>query len=150
MKTNIRSKQDMVSVCSILLTELRPWMDKAGIKQTALTITSDWEHLPMNMVREGWNWLKVVHNINLAEITKVRSLLNEDLWEKYENWGGFDDLREVQMMNEALIRLKKKVTNNDRPDFFKKTRVTKIIRKKNKEAKAKAKADNARRGRGKS
>jgi len=140
MKTNIRSKQDMVSAGAILLTELRPWMDKAGVKQTALTITSDWERLPMSMVRDAWNWLKVIHNINLAEITKVRSLLNEDLWEKYENWGGFDDLREVQMMNEALVRLKKKVTNNDRPNFFKKTTVRDIIRTKTRQEKAKAKA----------
>lgn len=140
MKTNIRSKQDMVSASSILLTELRPWMDKAGVKQIALIITSDWEQLPMSMIREGWNWLKVIHSINLAEITKVRSLLPEDLWEKYENWGGFDDLREVQMMNEALIRLKKKVTNNDRPNFFKKTTVRDIIRTKKRQAKAKAKA----------
>lgn len=145
MKEVIRSKQDMVSAMGIYLAEMRPWMDKAGVAQTALTITARWEILPMSWIREAWHWIGSIRLRELAKIGKVRSLLPEELWDKYENWGGFDDCQEMIMMVNSLKDLKRVVISNDRPNFFKKTRVKGVCKTKIREEKAKAKARDIRR-----
>ncbi|MEK0324969.1 MAG: hypothetical protein QQN63_04630 [Nitrosopumilus sp.] len=140
MKAVIRSKQDMVSVMGIYLAEMRPWMDKSGVSQLALNITTDWEMLPMSWIREAWHWIDRIRINELRDINKVRSLLPEILWDKYENWGGHEDLREMCMMKKVLDAFKKEVISNGRPQFFKKTSVKRFCKAKIREEKAKAKA----------
>lgn len=140
MKAVIRSKQDMVSAMGIYLAEMRPWMDKAGVSQTALTITAKWEMLPMSWIREAWHWIDRIRVNELRDIGKVRSLLSEDLWDKYENWGGYEDLREMCMLTKVLKAFKKEVITNGRPQFFKKTAIERFRKAKIRQEKAKAKA----------
>ena len=145
MKAVIRSKQDMVSFIGIYLTEMRPWMYKSGVSKTALTITDSWEMLPMSWIREAWHWIDRIRLNELKDINKIRSLLPELLWDKYENWGGHEDLREMCMMKEVLKAFKKEVISNGRPQFFKKTSIKRFYQAKIRKEKAKAKSRDARR-----
>jgi hypothetical protein len=136
MKTVVRSKQDMVSVMSIRITEMRNELTKAGVPVTALLIPDGWEHVSAVLVRDAHKWLLDVYTGQWAYVMEIRDLLHTDLWKRYETWGGFEDSREVKMLAIAHKELRK-VYNNGRPDFFKKTVVSKIIRAKTKKKKAK-------------
>ncbi len=136
MKRVIRSKQDMVSVMGVRITEMRNELTVAGVPTTALLIPDGWEHVSAVIVRDAHKWLIDVYTEQWAYVIEIRDLLHADLWKRYETWGGFEDVREVKMLAVAHKQLRK-VYNNGRPDFFKKTVVSKIIRQKTKKTKAK-------------
>lgn len=138
MKTVIRSKQDMISVMGIRITEMRTEMTESGVPITALRIPDGWEHVSAVLVRDAHKWVLGIHVNQWAYVMEIRDLLHADLWQRYITWGGFEDIREVKMLAAAHKELRK-VSNNGRPDFFKKTLISKLIRKKiNKEKKAKS------------
>ena len=60
----------------------------------------------------------------------IRKLLKEETWDRYERWGGFDEHREVILLNERFAVLKKAMAMSRRPDIFKKTKVEKWLRAK--------------------
>lgn len=136
MKTAVRSKQDMISVMSIRITEMRTELTKAGIPVTALQIPDGWEYVSAVMVRDAHKWLLDMHVNQWSYVMEIRDLLHDELWLKYETWGGFEDYREVKMLAAAHKELRK-VYHSGRPDFFKKTIVSRIIRQKTKKTKAK-------------
>lgn len=137
MKRVVRSKQDMVGVMSVRIIEMRTELTKAGVPMTALLIPDGWEHVSAVTVRDAHKWLIGVYCNQWSYVMEIRDLVHADLWKKYETWGDFEDLREVKMLAVAHKELRK-VYNNGRPSFFKKTVIGKEIRAKIKKTKAKS------------
>lgn len=135
MKKTPRSKQDMVSAMGVYIIEMRTELTRAGIPPEALQIPDGWEHVPITIIREAYYWILQVYQLQFNDCQSVRQLLSGQLWEKYENWGGFDDLREMIMLRKTHKNLKKEYYGG-RTTFFKKTIVSKIIREKTKKKKA--------------
>jgi hypothetical protein len=96
-----------------MLEEMKPLLVKAGIKEDYLVI-SDPE------CSEGHNWLLTLYHGPYAKAKKVRSLLTEEMWARYESWGDFGGCQEVVLWNKVATDLRKFVKT--RPNSLKKVK----------------------------
>jgi len=107
----------------VMLLEMSLLIQKSGVSGDYLTVPKDSEKLRAAFVDDGLKWLEDLHKKEFRDAQRIRALLPEELWTRYENWGDFTEHREVQLLNEALATLKKAIRRKSRPDFFKKGKI---------------------------
>jgi len=83
--------------------------------------------LPVDVVREGYQWLLAVHQGPFQKVLDIWKLCPEGVWDRYFLFGGFEEHREMVLLHKALIQLKKAMYR--RPVLFTKSKVTKLVRK---------------------
>ena len=98
---------------------MAPLLMKAGCQSIILFDQEEHSSLPATFIREGFHWLDDLFNTIYADVVAIRRLLPEEHWDRHEAWGE-EDLREVIMLKNALILLRKAWISQKRPAFFKK------------------------------
>jgi len=132
------SKEHMVDVISLTLTEMRPALAYAGVREERLMFHENSQEFPADVLREGFYWLKEINEQQYQDYVKVRNLLTEEMWGRYLLWEDFHDHREVLMLNAAAASLKKAAHSKSRPNIFKKGYINAFFK-----ARSKAKAKKA-------
>lgn len=108
-----------------------------AIKPDHLTIPENAEKLRADFLRPGFHWLYEIHDNEYDAVIQIKKLLKPEIWQRYKEWGGFDEHREMILLRERLSDLRKRLVSRDRPDFFKKTVIAKALKraeKKNKKS----------------
>lgn len=123
------SKVFMLETMSKFSSEIMDLLKKEGvqIKDDHLRIPEDANILRADFIREGYNWLVEQYAGPYSQVKEVKNLLSEEIWDRYQKWGGFEEHRECVMLREALVELRKALVSRERPDFFKKTIIGKKL-----------------------
>lgn len=127
MKKIPRSKQDLVSAIGIYILESKIEIEEAGGK--AIEMPEEALLLPIATIRNGYKWLKSIVDNELALVNSIRKLLSPELWDRYLRWGDFEDHRETKLLHDAHQELKKSTSLKNRPDLFKKGKMSAEIKK---------------------
>ena len=98
-----------------LVEEMRPTMVRAG-NSDKFQIYSECDKLPGYCTEEALNWLEDLHKGAYRDCQKIRNLVAETIWERYEKWEDSEDLREVVLYKEKLKVFKTACRN--RPLIF--------------------------------
>ena len=109
--------------------QMEKLFNEAGIPDEYLYLPENVEFIDVKYLIEGYEWISEIHNTVWRNAHSIKKLLPDELWERYKSWEAFEDAREVILLNEALVNLKKQVVNSNRPVLFKKSRLKSIIRR---------------------
>ncbi len=99
--------------------------DMLTFAESDLALHPESNDLPDAMIEDAINWLDNIKRNEYKAAKKIRTLMPEDRWKKYEAWGFEEDFQEVKAWREKLSVLKGVLKN--RPDFFKRKACDKII-----------------------
>lgn len=128
-----KSKLMLLTEMTDIISSMRTILTEAKVLETSLAVPIGSELIPMNVVRKANKWIKHIQDTEFKAVQKVKALIPEEQWEGYKLFGGFDDHREVKMLREAQMVLRKAVTTRSRPDFFKKGYINGLIKKASKD-----------------
>lgn len=109
-----------------MLTGMYKLLDIGKIKP--IYIHPQAAELPADVVREGYQWLIAIYQEAYHKVWSVWKLCDEEVWDRYFAFGGFEDHREVKMLRAALLHLKKSM--RVRPVLFLKGKSSKILKRK--------------------
>lgn len=129
----------------VMLLEMSLLIQKSGVPKDYLTVPKESEKLRAAFVDDGLKWLESIYDMEFRNAYRIRALLPEELWDRYEKWGDFGEHREVKLLNESLAILKKAIRRKSRPDFFKKGKINEQIKKLHKKGTRKSRKKNAQR-----
>lgn len=110
-----------------MVIEIEQWKMKlksmvilTGMKRNLLKSSSDAHLFPAKFIKQGLDWIRQIGTI-LIDCNKIRRMCTEDQWASYKALSGLDTngLPEVVQMNTALTKLRKAISDKNRPDFFK-------------------------------
>jgi hypothetical protein len=99
------------------------------IKEGHLGIPEDATILRADFIRPAYHWLLGVHDLEYNDVLDIKRLLKPEIWKRYKDWGGFDDHREMVLLQARLSELRRKLVSRERPDFFKKTLIAKGLKR---------------------
>lgn len=120
------SKKYMLDEIARRLEDMLPAFRRSGIR--LLSIPEKADELPADKIREAYYWVEDVHASEFLGYQRIRRLLTEDQWSRYELWDDFAEHREVVLLREQAAKLKKRA-GRKKPDFFKKSKVEKWRKK---------------------
>jgi len=110
-----------------MITEIRricdlmePILIEANIPEDHLDFPEDAKYFEQHVIEAGHRWILEIYNNEYREAKTIKSLLSEEMWERYRAWADFGDHREVVLLMEAIQKLRKKITAGNRPELFKK------------------------------
>jgi len=92
------------------------------IKPDHLHIPEDGMKFLADFIRKAHHWLVAVYDAEYAEVRRIKKMQPDEMWARYKKWGGFEEHREVVLLNNALVTLRAKLVSRERPDFFKKSK----------------------------
>lgn len=100
-----------------------------GLKDDILDVPDDAEKLKVDFIKPAYAWICELRTIVWKKYRDVKNLLSDTLWERYKQWGGFEDHRECVLLRESLVAFRKAVRHRDRPDFYKKGKLNAALKK---------------------
>jgi hypothetical protein len=127
------SRKALIPEMKKLIQLMLPILTEAGIPEDYLYIHEEAEELDKSLIHESFNWIEQIYNNEYRAAKAIKSLLSDELWERYRSWNDFGDHRETILLTEALQKLRKTVMVAKRPDLFKKTIVRNLVQKMRKE-----------------
>lgn len=134
-----KSKVAMLEEMGMNIGVMNPLLTKAGCQSIVLIdCCSEQSTLPATFIREGYKWLAELYSTVYADVVAIRRLLPEEHWDRHEAWGE-EDLREVIMLKNALILLRKAWISQKRPAFFKKVGMKDELQRASKKINSKSK-----------
>lgn len=92
------------------------------IKPEHLLIPKDAIDFKMDFIRPAHAWVVDVFRMEYIEVRRIKKMQPEEMWTRYKSWGGFEEHREVTLLNTALSDLRCRLVSRKRPDFFKKSK----------------------------
>lgn len=98
-----------------LVEEMRPTLIRVGLSDK-FQIFSECDKLPGYCTEEALAWLETLRSGAYRDCQKIRNLVSEHVWERYEKWEDSEDLREVILYKEKLKCFKTACRN--RPLIF--------------------------------
>lgn len=123
-----------------LVEIMRPTMDRAGIGAKFM-VFSECDKLPGYCTEEALTWLQSLHDGAFKDAQKIRNLVSEATWKRYEDWEDSSDLRECILYAEKLKVFKAACRN--RPLIFRHSAAQiAVTENANKKPKNKAKVKN--------
>ena len=102
--------------------------EECKIKPDHLSLPEEASDLPIDMIREGRNWLEDIFNEEYKAVRKVKDLLSDEQWARYKLWGSFEETQEMILLREKRIPFRKILVGRNRPDLFKKGKVNEGIK----------------------
>jgi hypothetical protein len=116
--------EDMIELMSEALNEAK------CSEKSYLKIEVECDSLKADMIRDGYKWLKNIFDTTYKDIVAIKRLLPEEIWNRYKKWDGFSEHREMVLLKEALVKFRKEMISNARPDFFKSGKRSKALKPK--------------------
>ena len=142
------SKLFMLDEIKRMVAEMQSAFKHIKTPEEHLVLPEETINLSADLIREGYKWLVIVFDNKHSRWLKVRSLLDESQWDRYFLWGGFENHREMVMLKEASLHLRREVVARTRPDLFKRSKLNVLFKKqakaKNQHAKDRDKAKSQR------
>lgn len=93
---------------------------EANIPEDYLDFPEDAKYFEQHIIEVAHRWILGIYNKEYREAKAIKSLLSEEMWERYRTWADFGDHREVVLLTEAIQKLRKVVMIGSRPELFKK------------------------------
>lgn len=94
-----------------------------------VSIKPDYLHIPKeatefraDFIRPAYYWIGHLYKTEYVAVQRIKKMQTAEMWARYKSWGGFEDYREVLLLNAALSELRAKIVSRSRPDFFKKSK----------------------------
>jgi hypothetical protein len=115
--------KEMIAEISEFNAEMEQLMLEAGIPDEYLCLPDKIHVIDGKYIIEGYEWISEIYNNVYRDAKTIKNLLSEEMWERYSTWEDFDDHREVILLKDALMNLRKQVVNIKRPVLFKKSRI---------------------------
>lgn len=116
-----RSKVDLIEHINRMGQIMNETCFKDGkIKDTHLDLPELATEFPHKMLLEGCDWLISIFENEFEAVRKVKALLPQETWDRYESWGCFDETQEVILLKEKLVPFRKALVGHNRPGLFKK------------------------------
>jgi hypothetical protein len=112
--------EEMTLKCGAIMTTLGE--EDVTIKVDQLHIPEDADQLRADFIRPAYYWVGSLYETEYAEVKRIKDMQTAEMWARYKKWGGFEDYREVLLLNAALSELRAKIVSRSRPDFFKKSK----------------------------
>lgn len=116
-------KQKMLTEICVEMKTMSSIFDQIAVKSDHFDFVLDpfkLEILPLAIIKEAREWCRELFTVEYAKILSIKKLLSDELWKRYELWGGFEEHRECVMLREALDQFRKKIVDKNRPIYFKK------------------------------
>jgi len=112
-------KSEMLIDVDDMIGGMQFMIGEAGINAKRLAIPREPESRDYKQVKEAHRWVSVLYKTVFNDLMVVRRLRTEKIWEYYK---AIDEteLREVKMMQDEFLKLKKYINSVKRPVFFKK------------------------------
>jgi hypothetical protein len=79
----------------------------------------DLDTVPESLIPEAKLWLRYLDNL-ADEVRAIKDLQPQEQWDRYKLWKDFDSHREVVLLKEATMKLKRAVHSKNRAGLFKK------------------------------
>lgn len=96
-----------------------PLVIEAGIKVEYITLPTEQDNIPNEMLRIGWEWLQPIYLGPWAACKEIKDLLAPEQWQQYALLG-MDGSLEVEELRTHLRTLRKAIINKTRPRVFRK------------------------------
>ena len=122
-------KQEMIDRMYEIEGAMRPALTRSRVNPTVGVVPKVATSAPAPVVREAYRWLVRIFDTEYKAYAQIRMLLPEEIWDRYDCWGDFDDHREVILLKKAGVALRAAIVSQKRPDFFKKGKLDDIIKK---------------------
>lgn len=103
--------------------------EDVSIKQDHLSIPENASILRADFIRPAYHWMVEVYEVEYNDVQEIKRLLKPEIWQRYKAWGGFDEHREMVLLKARLSDLRQRLVSRDRPDFFKKTKIAKGLKR---------------------
>ncbi len=123
------SIEDMISEINDFNVQMEPLLLEAGVADEYLLLPDGAIYVDPKYLTDGYEWISQIFSSVWRNAHNIKKLLSDEMWQRYETWEGFEDAREVVLLKEALINLKKQVVNSSRPVLFKRARIKMIIQR---------------------
>ena len=99
---------------------MQPLLTETGLPDDYLTLPPECDDFKIDWIRPATKWIKTIYMGPYNAAACIKCLLPKEIWDRYKNWGDFDEHRESVLLREKLVILKKACRAKDRPDIFKK------------------------------
>jgi hypothetical protein len=129
-----RSKKEIIDIIDTIDLNLGGNIfEYHGIKKYPPPSFEDQEKLPIVMLREALTWLDNIYSEVFIPWRRLWNIHPRNVWKRFK----FSDTsnRETELLRLAADKFRKAYRANSRPDFFKKVKVTRALRKLNKKKK---------------
>ena len=112
--------EEMASLSDQIVVLLQ--LENVVIRKDHLTIPNDAYQYRADFIRPAYVWLCARYDVEYSDVQRIKKMQPAAIWERYKKWGGFEEHREVLLLNDALILLRSSLVSRTRPDFFKKSK----------------------------
>ncbi len=133
-------KEEMLRTMRMYAHDMKASLGECeSLKTDILDVPEDADKLKADFIKSGYKWICEIRIGAWKVYRDVKILLSEEQWERYKNWGSMEEHREMVMLRESLVALRKAVKHRDRPDFYKKGKLNAALRKHAGKSKTKSK-----------
>lgn len=121
------SVEEMIAEIYEFNSQMEILMFEAGIPEEYLHIPENVNKIDVRYIEDGYAWISEIYNTVHRDAKAIKNLLSEEMWQRYSAWDDFADHREMILLKDALMNLKKQIINVKRPVLFKKSRIKMIV-----------------------
>lgn len=107
--------------------EMRPSLSMVKLEEERLKIVEGSEGLRADFLRPAYHWILQVYGKEFKGVKDARAFCSEETWDMYDLLGE-EDLVEVRDFRRALNTFRMAVVSRKRPDYFKVTKRTKLLK----------------------
>ena len=105
-------------------------VELAKLPDTALYLNLEvQQNLKYEVVQAAHRWIKVLFDNEYTEFIRFWRQRPDHYWNNLIGWGD-DDFPELEILMKRVTAFRKKVTAKSKPDFFKRSRVEKLLKMK--------------------
>jgi hypothetical protein len=97
--------------------------EQAGMKNDHFSFIFEKENLSdldIDFLQKALDWIYSIYVLEYHQVLNIKQLLSDEIWKRYQTWGGFEEHRECVLLRKSLGDFKHMITHPERPDFFKK------------------------------
>ena len=103
------------------------------LKLPEFVIPSKIDRVPSEYIEEAYKWIIKIHQKLYREFKRIKFLCKDSVWrEYYADYDSVKTLREVKIMDEILRQLRLELNGKNKPIFFRRKEITRIINRKHK------------------
>ena len=123
-----KSKVEMLTEMIYISAKIKGVMKQANLEMSRVEIQEHCEKLRADFIRPGYKWLLGIEQGVFTEVVKAKKYCSDDVWEMYSLFGE-EDLVEVRDLKKALFNFRTAIVSRKRPNFFKLTIRTALLKK---------------------
>ena len=106
---------------------MKDLMVEAGYKSNFLDFPEGVELVSPHYLETGYYWLRDIHGHEWRAAKGIKDLLKQEIWDRYDTWGGYEDHAEMRLRKETRKALK--LRYKTRPLLFRKGKLANVIKK---------------------